>query len=85
MTTMVYGNWIADFVTLTCWNCVTKIVVSFEDNGNVLTGKIKDIPVELMGKLATEPHAARFMENAVMEAREIFLRAYNENGGGCCA
>jgi len=83
MAAMVYGNWIADFVALTCWNCVTKIVVSFEDNGNVLTGKIKDIPVELMGKLAAEPYGERFIKNTVMEAREIFLRAYNESGGAC--
>jgi len=85
MATMVYGNWIADFATLACWNCVTKINVSFEDNGNTMTGKIKDIPVEMMEKLAAEPHAARFIENTIIEAREIFLRAYNENYGACCA
>ena len=79
MVTIASGDWIADLGSMSCRNCINKIVVTFEKNGNVLTGKIKDIPIELMEKWAAEPQGEKHIRNTVMEAEEVFLKAYFEN------
>jgi len=79
MSHIVYGNWIADLVALTCWNCVTKIIVSFENEGNSLTGKIKEMPADLLEKWAFDPQCRRFVHNTLTEAKEAFQRACLEN------
>ena len=54
-------------------------MVGFEKQGNTLLGKIKDMPIELMAQWAKEGHGEREIQKAVMEAEEVFLRAYFEN------
>jgi hypothetical protein len=76
MITIAGGNWIADLATMTCKNYANNIVVVFEKNGNTLQGKIEDIPMDLFKKWAAEPEGERNIQNAVMEAEEVFLRAY---------
>jgi hypothetical protein len=78
MITIAGGNWIADLATMTCRNYANNIVVIFGKNGKTLQGKIKDIPMELFEKWAVEPNGERNIQNAVMEAEEVFLRAYFE-------
>jgi hypothetical protein len=78
MITITDGNWIADLATMTCWNYANNIVVSFEKNENILQGKIKDIPIDLFDIWAVEPDGAKCLKNAVMEAEEVFLRAFFE-------
>ena len=79
MVKIANGEWIADLGSMSCWNCVNKIVVTFEKSGKTLIGKINDIPIELMKKWAAEPQGERHIKKAVMEAEEAFLRAYFDN------
>ena len=76
MITISDGEWIADLGAMTCRNYVNSIVVVFEKKGKILTGKIKDMPFELVEKWAALPHGEKNIQNAVMEAEEVFLRAY---------
>ena len=76
--TIAQGEWITDLAAMTCWNIDSNILVGFERTGNVLLGKIKNLPVELLEQWADEPHGERNMEKAVMEAEDVFLRAYFE-------
>jgi hypothetical protein len=52
--------------------------VKFEKSGKTLIGKIKDVPMDLFAKWAAEPNGERHIEKVVMEAEEVFLRAYFE-------
>ena len=79
MVTIASGEWIADLRAMTCRNYINKLVVVFEKKGKALFGKINYMPMELLEKWALEPHGEKNMENAVMEAEEVFLRAYIEN------
>ena len=79
MITIAGGEWIADLGAMTCQNYANKIVVSFEKKGKSITGKLKSIPMALFAKWASEPHGEGKIKKAVMEAEEVFLRAYFEN------
>ena len=79
MITIADGEWIADLPTMTCRNINNKIVVAFERSGIGVRGKLKDMPMELFAKWAGEPHGERKIQNLVMEAEEVFLRAYIES------
>ena len=79
MVTTASSDWIADLGAMTCRNCVNNIIVAFDRNWRTLTGKIKDMPIELMEKWAAVPDGEKYIQNAVMEAEEVFLRASFEN------
>jgi len=76
MVTITNGEWIADLGTMTCRNITNNIVVEF---GKDLNGKIKDIPMNLLTKWSADPHGERNIQKAVLEAEEVFLRAYYES------
>ena len=78
MITITSGEWIADLGTMTCRNINNKIVVAFEKKGKTIIGKINDMPIELMEQWAAIPHGENNIKKAVMEAEEIFLKAYFE-------
>ena len=80
MVHIASGEWVADLGAMTCRNYNTNIVVCFERQGNSLIGKIQDMPMDLFAKWAGGPHGERRIQTAVMEAEEVFLRAYSENG-----
>jgi len=48
MVTTANTEWVADVVTMTCKNTTNGIVISFEKLGKNLTGKIIDLPLELI-------------------------------------
>jgi hypothetical protein len=73
------GNWIADLGSMICRNIENGMVVGFYKNGEVLEGKIQDIPMEIMEKWAIERHGENRIKAAVMEAEEVFMRAYFES------
>ena len=79
MSAIAYGNWITDLATSTCWNCVNRVIVAIENDGNTLTGKIKDIPVDLLDKWALDPQCNKYLSSIVSEAKEAFTKAYYEN------
>ena len=79
MITIADGEWIADLGAMLCRNINNNIVISFEKAGIGVTGKIKDIPMDLFAKWAVEPHGERKIQQVVMEAEDFFWRAYFEN------
>jgi len=76
LDTKAIKNWKVDLENLTCWNTENHIVIAFEKKGTTLEGKIKDMPIELLEKWATEPNGERHIKTAVIEADEAFFRAY---------
>jgi len=70
------SKWIVDLKNLTCHNPENQMVVGFEKKGNTLEGKIKDIPCELFEKWKNDPNCRTIMKKAVIEADEVFFRAY---------
>jgi hypothetical protein len=72
-------EWVADTVTMTCKNTTNNIVVLFEKLGKSLTGKIINLPLELINKWAVEKTVEIKIRNALKEAEEIFFRAYFNN------
>ncbi|MDR0473397.1 MAG: hypothetical protein LBH43_06985 [Treponema sp.] len=79
MITAANGEWITDTVNMTCRNTTNNIVVVFEKFESNLVGKIKNIPLELVKKWTAEKRGDRNIRNTVMEAEEIFLKAYSES------
>ena len=79
MITITNGEWIADLGAMLCRNISNNIVVAFEKSGRILNGRIKDIPMEVFAKWAGEPDGEKHIQKVVMDAEEVFLRAYFEN------
>ena len=63
---------------MTCTDYVNKIVVKMEREGRGIKGKLEDIPMELFAEWAKEPDGEKYVINTVMEAEEVFSRAYIE-------
>lgn len=78
MITVTNGEWIADLQTMTCRNIMNKVIVSFEIKGKFPQGKIQYIPMDLLSKLTIQPNGDEAIEKMVMEAEEVFMRAYFE-------
>ena len=73
------GNWIADLKTMKCFNMINKIVIGFRKQGREITGKITYVPLALLKEWGATPYGSKLMQNAVIEAECIFLRAYLKN------
>ena len=76
MDTINNSEWIADLKDMTFRNNAKKITVVFEKSDKSFAGKIRDMPMELMAEWADEPEGEKHIQNAVMEAEEVFMRAY---------
>ena len=79
MITITGEEWIADLGTMTCKNISNNIVIVFIKNGGILEGKLKYIPMELLDYWTETPHGERLIQKAVIDAQEVFLRAYFES------
>jgi len=79
MVTAANTEWVADVVTMTCKNTTNNIVVIFEKLGKTLTCKTKDLPLELINNWTIEKKGEENIRNAVKEAEEIFLQAYQNS------
>ena len=75
MTVNTTEKWHVDLKNLTCRNIENQMVVSFEKRGTALTGKIRNIPLELAEKWA-HPNGNNLLRKAVIEADEVFYKAY---------
>ena len=69
-------EWVADTETMTCKNTTNNIVVLFEKSGKNLTGKIINLPLELINNWAVEKAVEKNIRNALREAEEIFFKTY---------
>jgi hypothetical protein len=68
---------------MTCRNTTNNIVVIFKKFKGRLIGRIKDLPLKIATKWATEGHGDIGIKDAVIEAELMFFRAYfeSENSG----
>jgi hypothetical protein len=78
MTTSTRGEWTVDVEAMTCRNINKDILVIFEWDGKTLIGKILDMPILLM-KWKKLPIVNMSIERIIMEAKNVFLKAYTEN------
>ena len=72
-------NWLVDLNNLTCSNTENHVVVVFEKKWPALIGKIKYIPIDLVEKLTRIPDKEDFIRKSIIEADEVFYRAYFNN------
>ena len=79
MITITTGEWVADLRAMTCRNCATDIIVTFETHGKAVMGKIKDMPMELLEQWAEQVNGHLLLQKTVHEAEDAFFRAYFEN------
>ena len=79
MVTKESGEWVANLVTMTCINTTNNIIVVFENLEGSLIGRIKNIPIELVNKWASQKHIEKNINDAVREAEDFFLKVYYES------
>ena len=73
MLRIVGDEWFVDTETRLCSNNLTKTVVGFVRNGEMYTGKIKDMLSELLIRLAKMKDGDLLLQKAVLDAEEVFL------------
>jgi len=78
MLTTVYGEWVIDLVKMTCRNTTNNIVILFKNFNGSFIGEIKNLPMKIVIKWATEGKGNINIKNTVIEAEIIFLKAYFE-------
>jgi len=61
-------------MAMLCSNSLIKIVVGFVRNGETYIGKIKDMPLELMVRLAKMKDGDLLIQKAVLDAEEVFRK-----------
>ena len=76
MTAKTTGNWLVNLKNLTCLNTENQMVIAFVKKGPMLVGKIQKIPKKLTEKWITDPNRERNLRKAVIEADEVFFKAY---------
>jgi hypothetical protein len=79
MINITQGEWIADLGAMKCRNYIKNIIVKFESNGNELVGKLDVVPEELLAQWADEYDGEKHVEKTLIDAEEVFLRAYFES------
>ncbi len=72
MLRIIGDEWLIDTEALLCKNNYTEIVVKFEKRGEAYIGKIKDMPMELMARLAKMKDGDLLLKKAVIDAEEIY-------------
>jgi len=79
MNTTFNGEWITDVEKMTCRNTTTNIVVLFRKLNGSLIGEIKNLPIKIVNKWATEKPGDKSLKKVITEAEVIFFKAYFEN------
>jgi hypothetical protein len=75
----ITSEWIADLEAMTCRNINTKIIISFEKQGESVSAKIDYIPLEMLRTWALTKEVRINMRKAIMEAEDVFLKAYHSS------
>jgi hypothetical protein len=76
MYTKQCGKWIVDLENLTCRNTENELVIVFERRGMMLMGTIKNMPIRLVQKWTQDPNCKADIRKALVEADEVFFKAY---------
>jgi len=78
MVTTKEAEWVTDLETMTCRNTTNNIVILFRKISGSLIGEIKNLPMKIIIKWATEGQGNINIKNTVVEAEIIFIKAYLE-------
>jgi hypothetical protein len=73
------GEWIADLAAMTCRNYTWGITVAFEKQGEAITGKISELPDNLIKRWLNTDNGFRILRRIEKEAEEVFLMVYFES------
>ena len=76
METVSDEEWVVDIAAMTCWNKTNNIVVVFEKHKNIVIGKIKSIPLELVNKWAKDNQGDIKIKKTIKEAEDSFMNAF---------
>ena len=68
--------WEPDLENMTYRNIYNNTVVEFKKKGQVIIGRIRDIPHELFEVWAKKVNGHVLMHNMIMEAETVFIEAY---------
>jgi len=68
--------WVFDNASMTCRNVENDVVVVFEKADNEFIGKLRDIPMDLFGKIAELENGERVIADIVKNAKDVFLRHF---------
>ncbi|MDR0312165.1 MAG: hypothetical protein LBI14_01060 [Treponema sp.] len=79
MISVENGEWIVDLDAMTCRNNCSNIVVVFEKQGESILAKIDYIPLITLRTWELTHEGSTNIRNIIMEAEDIFLKAYFEN------
>jgi hypothetical protein len=79
MTNIASGEWIVDLGAMTCRNIINKIVVAFEKQGDAVYAKIDYIPLYTLRKWALTYEGSDNIRKIIVEAEDVFLKAYFED------
>jgi len=79
MGIITYGNWVTDLNSMQCWNCCSKIVISFEKNENKFKGKIKTMSAPMLKEWISNPLYTKHIRELIDEAETMFKKAWFEN------
>jgi len=79
MQTNTKKDWVINLTDRTCLNIDTNIVVSLQKKGDSFSGEIKDLPDNIYDIWARNEDVGSLIKNIIIEAKDIFSRAYTEN------
>jgi hypothetical protein len=77
-------DWVINLNDKTCLNINTNIIVGFEKKGDAFSGEIRDLPDNIYDVWARNEDVAGLLKNIVIEARNVFSKAYSEYGLKAC-
>jgi len=78
MAATTNSEWVTDLTKMTCRNTTNNIVILFKKINGSLIGEVRNLPMKIVNKWATEGQGETSIKNTVTEAEIIFLKAYHE-------
>lgn len=79
MIIITNDEWVADLRTMTCRNIITGMVFEFKKNETTYTGKLTEMPFELLRQWIQKEQGEKFIKKAVIEAEKVLRIAQIES------
>ncbi|MCL2070396.1 MAG: hypothetical protein FWH19_05365 [Treponema sp.] len=76
MTEINNWQWVVDKDEMCCRNLENNVTVKMEKEGQILRGKIHDMPMELFGKIAEIENGEEIIMQIVKMAEENFFKNF---------
>ena len=67
-------NWVVDTDEMTCRNMENEVTIKMEKEGEILRGKLQDMPMALFSKIAGYRDGERIIERIIKTAEEEYLK-----------